>query len=71
MNKHEVARVKAAMQQFMCAAGSADRTSAGYLREWRILLERVAKVEESGRRRKARRWFQLLDSVRPSGVDGH
>ncbi len=70
MNKHEVARVKAAVHRLLVAAPTLSRTTRAYREEWESVVSRVAAVENSGgkkRRHKAQAWLDALDAVKPHG----
>lgn len=64
MNSKECDRVRAAVHQFLIAAETADRTSREYRLRYEAVMERVAAVAASGRKRKAARWRKQLRAVR-------
>jgi hypothetical protein len=65
MNATEVDRVKAAVYQFMTVAAVIDHDSRDYRIRYENLMRRIQAVEDSGRKRKARKWRTQLESVKP------
>lgn len=64
MSSDEVARVKAAVHQLLHAAETADRATPEYRALYESTMRRIAQVDKSGRKRKARLWRDAVRRVK-------
>lgn len=65
MNKRDVANVRAAVHQFLIVAAVIDHDTGPYRVRYENIMRRIEGVEASGRKRRARRWRQQMEAVKP------
>ena len=70
INKKEIAKIKAAVHQFLIVAAVVDHDSHQYRERYESLMRRINELDADGRkarRRKVREWRQQLEEVKPHG----
>lgn len=70
MNAGDVARVRAAVHQFLLLARVIDHDSRQYREGYETTMRRIDEVEADGRKKrraKARRWREQMEAVKPHG----